>query len=190
MSILARHEGGILLRAFEPTDVPELQGILNAPGLAGRRYLPDEFSDLAPLAQRHVEALVNQWQKETKAWTLAVVDAGSLRLVGYVRADWRWDPHCPSAHGVIAPDAQRRGFGTAALSLALGYLFKETPAHVVSAWVASWNHPGLAFAAQCGYFRAGQRPRAGVHDSVFFDEVAFDMLRREWRAKEATRHAA
>jgi RimJ/RimL family protein N-acetyltransferase len=177
------------LRAFESADVAELQSLLNAPELAGRRYLPDEFSDLAPLAQRQVGTLIDQWQKETKAWNLAVVDADSLRLVGHVRADWRWDPHCPSAHVVIAPDAQRRGFGTAALSLALGYLFEETPAHVVSAWVASWNHPGLAFAARCGYARAGQRPRAGMHDGVFFGEVAFDLLRREWQAKEATHRA-
>jgi RimJ/RimL family protein N-acetyltransferase len=180
----------ISLRAFEPGDVPSLHAYLNDPAIAGRRYLPDGFSDLAPLSMRQVEGVVEQWQKETESWTLAVLDVASGELVGHARADWEWDPQCPSACVAIAPARQRCGLGSAALALAVAFLFEETPAHVVSAWMASWNEPALAFARATGFSEAGRRPRGGVHGGAFYNEVAFDLLRTEWASKRGSHRAA
>lgn len=189
-SSLAFCAGQISLRAFEPGDVPPLHAYLNDPALAGRRYLPDGFSDLAPLSMKQVEDVIEQWQKESESWTLAVLENASGELVGHARADWEWDPHCPSACVVIAPARQRRGIGSAALAVAVGFLFEETPAHVVSAWMSSWNEPALAFAKANGFTEAGRRPRGGLHGGTFYSEVAFDLLRAEWATWKGSHRAA
>lgn len=181
---------GILLRAFEPADVPTLHAYVNDPALAGRRYLPDGISDLAPISLRQVESVIERWQKEDEAWTLAIVDVASGTVVGHARADWEWDPHCPSTCVVVAPGHQRRGIGSVALAIAVDFLFEETPAHVVNGWASSWNEPALAFAVHSGFSEAGRRPRGGVHDGAYFSEVAFDLLRPEWASRTVTRHAA
>jgi RimJ/RimL family protein N-acetyltransferase len=181
---------GIALRAFEPADVHALFAHLNDPALEGRRYLPDGFPDLAPLSARHVEGILEHWQKESESWTLAAVDTSSGALLGHVRADWEWDPHCPSACVVIAPPQQRRGIGSAVLAVALAFLFEETPAHVVSGWMSSWNEPAIAFARRNGFSEAGRRPRGGVHAGAFYSEVAFDLLRAEWLMRNETHHVA
>jgi RimJ/RimL family protein N-acetyltransferase len=182
--------GSIALRAFELGDAPALCAYLNQPTLAGRRYIPDGFPDLAPMSMRQVEGVIEQWQKETGSWTLAVVDAESGDLLGHIRADWGWDPHCPSACVVIAPGRQRQGIGTAALDLALTFLFDEIPAHVVSGWASSWNELALAFARRNGFQEAGRRPRGGMHAGEFYSEVAFDLLRSEWNVRKGSCHAA
>jgi RimJ/RimL family protein N-acetyltransferase len=173
---------GIALRAFDPADVPALWSYLNDPALEGCRHLPHGFPDLAPLSSRRVEAVIELWQKEEKGWTLAVTDAATAELLGHVHAGWEWDPHCPSASVVIAPAKQRRGVGSAALEIAVDYLFLETPAHVVSGWTASWNDAALAFAVRNRFHEAGRRPRAGVRGGAFTSDVAFDLLRSEWEA--------
>lgn len=180
----------IALRAFEPEDAPSVHTYLNDPALAGRRYLPDGFSDLAPLSVRQIEAVIEHWQKETEAWTLAILDTASGAVVGHARADWEWDPHCPMVGVVIAPTHQRKGFGSLALGIALRFLFEETPAHIVSGWMSSWNEPAIAFACAQGFTEAGRRPRSGVHEGTFCSEVAFDLLRREWRARQEGKHGA
>ncbi len=190
MSSLGFRTKQVLLRAFGPADVAPLRAYLNDPALAGRRYLPDGFSDAAPLSIRQVEGIVEHWQKEAESWTLAVLENASGELVGHVRADWEWDPHCPSACVVIAPVRQRRGLGSAALAIAVAYLFEETPAHVVSAWMASWNESALSFARANGFAEAGRRPCGGVHGGAFYSEAAFDLLRSEWASEKGSHRAA
>ncbi len=181
---------GIELRAIEPADVPTLRAYLNEAALEGRRYLPDGFPDLAPLSVRQAEEVVEHWHKERKSWTLAIVEAPSGALLGHARADWEWDPHCPSVSVVVSPKHQRRGIGSATLALALTFLFGETPAHAISGWVSSWNEPAIAFALRNGFSEAGRKPRGGIHAGAFYSDVAFDLLRSEWKAREVTRRVA
>jgi len=190
MAGLSFRDRRIVLRAFEPADAPSVHAYLNHPALAGRRCLPDGFSDLAPLSVRQTEAVIEHWQKENESWTLAILDTASGAVVGHARADWEWDPHCPSACVLVAPAHQRQGLGSLALGIALRFLFEETPAHVVSGWMSSWNEPAIAFARAQGFTEAGRRPRGGVHEGVFYSEVAFDLLRREWLARQEGRHGA
>jgi RimJ/RimL family protein N-acetyltransferase len=190
MSTFSFREHGIALRAFEPADTPALHAYLNDPALIGRRYLPDGFADAAPLSARQVEGIVDHWHKETESWTLAITAVECGELLGHARADWEWDPHCPSACVVVAPAHQRRGIGSAALAIALAFLFRETPAHVVSGWASSWNEPALSFMRRCGFHEAGRRPRGGVHAGALYSDVAFDLLRPEWLARKEGRHVA
>ena len=190
MSTFSFCDSEIALRAFETVDAPALHAYLNDPALTGRRYVPDGFPDAAPLSVHQAEGVIDHWQKETESWTLAIVAVPSGELLGHARADWEWDPHSPSACVAVTPAHQRRGIGSAALAIALAFLFQETPAHVVSGWASSWNEPALSFMRRCGFHEAGRRPLGGVHAGVFYSDVAFDLLRPEWLALKEGRHVA
>ncbi|MEW5825423.1 MAG: GNAT family protein [Candidatus Bipolaricaulota bacterium] len=180
----------VALRAFEPEDAAAVASYLNQPDLAGRRYVTGKISNDAPLALVQIHDLFGLWGREEAAWTLAVTDPRTREVLGHVRAEWGWDPHCPSASVVVASDARRRGLGTAALTLAVEYLFLQTPAHVVSGWASSWNHEAISFARHLGFREAGRCPCGGVRDGRLYDEVAFDLLRREWIAAGRRFHGA
>jgi len=173
----------ITLRPFEPEDVPALAVYLNHPELAGRRYIPDGLPDTVPLSMGQVAEVVQRWQQAEKELNLAVVQVLKGELVGHVTADWGWDPHNPSVSVAIGPSHQRQGYGAAAVGLVLDYLFGQTPAHCITAWIDDWNEAGLAFAAHAGFRRAGQMRRAGLRGGRFYDVVVVDLLRSEWVAR-------
>jgi RimJ/RimL family protein N-acetyltransferase len=170
----------ISLRAFEADDAPALMAYLNHPDLAGRRYTPWQFSDVAPLSPRQVQEIMEKWAKAKKALSLAIVHEESQEVIGHAECDWGWDPHCPSLSVVIAPDHQRQGYGSETVRLLLLYLFGHTPAHVVTCWIADWNRSGLQCAARHGFLAAGQMRRAGIRQGRYYDAVVADLLRSEW----------
>jgi len=174
----------IRLRALEKKDVGALGSYLNDPCLIGRRYLPWEIRDVAPLSEMQGERILEEWGKETKGFTLGVELRESGDLVGHAGCRWRWDTHCPDVFVVVSPAHQRQGIGSEAVRLLLGYLFGETPAHSVNSWVASWNDGGLAFARSIGFTESGRIPRSGLRDGRWVEEVMIDLLRREWFERE------
>jgi len=172
----------VSLRAFCPEDVTALQTIVNDPSIAGRRYVPWSVPHDTPLSARQVQAAVEEWEKRKKGFALAVEEVAAGRLAGYCECDCTWDPHCPSLSIVIAPEAQRRGVGSAALGVLLSYLFRQTPAHNVNGWIDDWNDEALAFAESRGFRRTGTVPRVGLRDGRYVDGVLVDILRSEWEA--------
>jgi ribosomal-protein-alanine N-acetyltransferase len=184
------HGRTVCLRPFEADDVPALMVYLNHPGLAGRRYIPWTFPELAPLSQKQVQEIVQQWGKAEKSLTLAIVHGASEALLGHAECDWSWDPHCPSLSVVIASEHQRQGYGSESVRLLLQYLFGHTPAHVISCWIADWNRPGLQCAARHGFLAAGRMRRAGLYQGRYFDAIVADLLRSEWKQQGGAFHAA
>lgn len=170
----------IILRPVEPGDVPGLQAILNHPGLAGRRHIPWRFPEIAPLSREQVEAIVQSWNRDERAFHMAVERKGNDGLIGVAECDWGWDPHCPSVAVVIAPDSQRQGYGSEALNLLLEYLFGNTPAHSIGCWTAEWNEPALRFAERHRFRLNGRMRRAGIREGRYFDVLVADILRPEW----------
>ena len=170
----------VVLRPFEPDDVPALQTILNHPDLTGRRYIPWKFPDVAPLSRKQVEGIVQKWGEEAKEYHLAVLRRESGELIGHCECDWGWDPHCPSVSVVIAPEHQRQGFGSEVLDLLLRYLFENTPAHNISLWMDDWNEAARRFAARHGFSEIGGMRRVGMREGRYFDLVIADILRPEW----------
>lgn len=189
MNSMFRNEH-IALRPFEPEDVASVAVYLNHPDLAGRRYLPDGLPDVVPLSMGRVAEAVQKWQQGDKELHLAVVQLSTGELVGHTSADWGWDPHNPSVSVAIGPAHQRQGHGSVALRLMLDYLFGQTPAHCVTAWIDGWNEAGLAFAGHIGFRRAGQMRRAGLRRGQFYDLVVMDLLRPEWLARGGDDYAA
>jgi RimJ/RimL family protein N-acetyltransferase len=180
----------ISLRPFAADDVPALMAYLNHPDLAGRRYIPWDLPDVAPLSQKQVQEIIEKWAKTEKALRLAIVHEESQGVVGHAECDWGWDPHSPSISVVIAPDHQRQGYGSESVRLLLLYLFEHTPAHVVTCWIADWNRSGLQCAARHGFLAAGQMRRAGIRQGRYYDEVVADLLRSEWLKQGGGSHVS
>ena len=180
----------IVMRPFEAGYRPALQAYLNHPDLAGRRYVPWGYPELAPLSEDQVEQIIQEWNESKKGFHLAVIQRESSNLIGHIECDWEWDPHCPSISLVIGPPFQHRGYGGQVLQLQLGYLFDYTPAHTVTAWISDWNQDGLAFFSKHGFKNAGRMRRTGIHRGKYTDLVVMDILRREWLAGQGGRHGA
>ena len=170
----------VLLRAFEPADIPEIWRYLNDPNLAGRRYIPWKYPQDFPLSRKQVEEIYNQWSEPEKGIHLAIMHAETGALIGHCSLDWDWDPLCPSLEIVIAPSHQRQGYGSEVLGILLNYLFENTPAHNVSGQIADWNQPARAFARAHGFRESGRWRRAGMYNGRYYDEILADILRPEW----------
>jgi RimJ/RimL family protein N-acetyltransferase len=180
----------IALRALDPDDAAPLHSYLNDSALLGRRYVPWAVRDAEPLSRSDVATILEEWGKEKTGFTLGVLAKASGRLIGHASCEWPWDPHCPSVCVVIAPSEQRAGYGSEVLRLLVAHLFLNTPAHTITGWVASWNEPGLAFAAAHEFSECGRIPRAGLRDGGYYDQVVLDLLRREWAARKGGCRAA
>jgi RimJ/RimL family protein N-acetyltransferase len=156
------HGASTEFRPFEPEHIPSLKELLNQSELRGRRYLPEAFSDDAPLSTTAVEK--------------------SESLVGHAGADWGWDPQNPSLYVVVDPAHHRNRIGSEAAKLLLRYLLENSLAHCLTAWIADWNNPAIEFAEFLGFTSAGRMRRAGLRQGKYFDYVVMDMLRVEAHA--------
>lgn len=174
----------LFLRAFEPDDISELHAYLNHPSLAGRRYIPWSLSNEIPLSVAQTGSIIEKWNRGEKQFHLAVVSIGNDKVIGHVNCDWGWDPHCPQLSLVIAPDYQRQGYGSEALSLLLQYLFGNTQAHNISGGMTEWNQAARAFAQKHGFSESGMMRRVGLKNGEFHNWIGVDILRPEWHALE------
>jgi [ribosomal protein S5]-alanine N-acetyltransferase len=174
----------LYLRPFEPEDGTALAPFLNHPDLAGRRYLPWDFPGDLPLSRKQVDSLLSKWSEGNKEFHLAILLRETQELVGHAVCDWGWDPHSPFLALVIAPDWQRRGYGSEVIRCLLRYLYGATPAHSISTWVAGWNEPALCFAREMGFHESGRSRCEGIRAGVVYDEILFDLLRPEWQEIE------
>lgn len=181
----------VRLRAFAESDRSRLGEYLNHPELSGRRYIPWQFSQTAPLSAVQIENLLKRYLEPENGLQLAVEYLPEQALVGHASLDWGWDAHSPSLSLAIAPDYQRQGLGTQTLQILLRYLFEETPAHNVGAdWVCDWNQAALSFLEKNGFQRSGVVRWAGMHAGRPMNMITFDLLRREWQGSPGGMHAA
>lgn len=184
---------GILieLRPIEPGDAEALARYINDPGLTGRRYLPQGIPDALPLSRKQVESAVAEWADDKHGAHFAVALKESGEVIGHAECEWGWDSHAAGVSVVIAPAHQRQGYGSETLGLLLAYLFENTPAYSVDMWFADWNEAARAFARRHGFAEEGALRRAGIFGGRYYDAMAADILRPEWKEKFGeARHAA
>ncbi len=177
------HNERVLLRPFEPEDAEALRVYLNDPALIGRRYLPWGFSDNRPLSRKQISKILEKWESTDNQAHFAITLTETSALIGHAFVFWGWDPHCPTIGLVIAPEHQRQGYGSEALTVLVRWVFGTMPAHNISAWVADWNEPARELFLKYGFTESGKARRDGVRNGKFFDEVFYDILRPEWEAK-------
>lgn len=168
----------VTLRPMATDDGDDLASYLNEPEMRGLRQM--EHDPLAPLSTKALDNAVADWSDPKHGLALVVSPTGEEVIVGHIVGDWRWDAHAPFVGVSIAPRHRRRGYGSGALDLMLTLLFEQTVAHTVQAWTPSWNDAGIAFLEATGFRRAGTIRRAGRRGDLWYDEVAFDQLKREW----------
>ena len=174
----------LLLRPFEPEDIPNLHEYLAHPQLIGRRYIPWSFSDIVPLSKKTVEAIYTKWSEGKKSLVFAIYHKGFPDLLGHSRCDWEWDTYSPSVEVVISPPYQRKGYGTKVLNLLIDYLFKYTPAQNINCWIADWNIQGRNFAQSHGFKEVGRMRRVGIRQGEYYDFIVMDILRDEWKSSQ------
>jgi len=175
------HGQRIVLRPLSASDAGAVALYVNEPSLYGNRQL--EHDPLGPLSSTRIETLVGDANGD-HSLGLAVEALG--RLVGHVTADWWWDAMTPRVGVVISPGEQRKGYGAEAVTLLLDYLFATTVAEAAHAWIPDFSASGVAFAKTLGFQAAGRMRRTGLRDGVWFDTLAFDLLRSEWGDRDGT----
>ena len=171
--------GRVLLRAPEPHDADVIHTYLNHPDV----YEDRQFSEHPPIPLSRAE-VAEQLTKTSDTGRTFVIEAGH-QVVGHAVVDWWWDALQPWSGLAIAPDHRRRGYGTEAAGLILGYLFDRTLAHVVTAEVGDWNEPGVRFVESLGFTGAGRFRHSVRRDGQWRDTLTFDLLRREWEGFNA-----
>ena len=176
------HGSTVILRAIEPGDAGLLHGWMNHPDVLGCRYAAWETPDYAPLSTAQVEGILQEWAGAKNELHLMVTLRKDETPIGYAACDWGWDAHTQGVSVVIAPPYRRKGYGSEALRLLLGYQFGYSPAHSIACWMADWNEPGRRFAARNGFREVGCLRRAGMRAGAFYDTVTADLLRPEWEA--------
>lgn len=170
----------VTLRPIANDDRDDIAAYLNEPEMRGLRQM--EQDPLAPLPAKALDDAVAAWSDPEEGLKLVVSPTGEDVVVGHIVAESRWDAHSPFVGISIAPRHRRRGYGSGALDLMLTLLFEQTVAHTVQAWTPSWNDGGIAFLEATGFLPAGGIRRAGRRGDRWFDELAFDQLKREWEA--------
>lgn len=173
-------EDGFRLRTAETSDTDALFGYLNHSDVYSDRQF--DLDGPWPLGRAEIERHLSQSSDTGRTF---VVETGGA-IVGHVAVDWWWDALQPWVGVVIAPQHRRHGHGRRAAAMVLGFLFDQTPAHVVIAQAGDWNEPGLRFAEAMGFSRAGRYRCSTRLGGVWHDIVTFDMLRREWERRHAT----
>jgi RimJ/RimL family protein N-acetyltransferase len=168
----------VTLRPIHASDRERIGGYLNDPAMFGLRQV--EPDTLAPLGEQAVAATLDEWAAPKSGLALAIVPADAEDAVGYALCDWGWDAINPWIGVAVAPAHRRRGYGTAAVTLVVRWLFDHTLAHSIQAWTPAWNEPGIAFLEALGFSGAGGVRRAWLRNGEWFDDLAFDVLESEW----------
>ena len=82
----------IEFRPLERQQIPRLTELLNHPQLHGRRYLPEEVPEDAPLSEATVEKVVSAWEERKESFRFGVYSLETGSLIGHAGCDWGWDP--------------------------------------------------------------------------------------------------
>jgi RimJ/RimL family protein N-acetyltransferase len=170
----------IILRPFDPEQVPTLYTHLNHPALVGRRYIPHGFPLDIPLSYQQIESILKKWGEKKQGFNLAILLPEGKEIIGHINCDWGWDTHCPYVSLVIYQPYQRNGYASEALGIFLEYIFNNTPAYNISSRIEEWNMPALEFAQKSGFTKCGRSRRVRIRNGVSCDCILVDMLKDEW----------
>jgi RimJ/RimL family protein N-acetyltransferase len=85
----------------------------------------------------------------------------------------------------IAPDSQRRGFGSEAAGGLVGFLFDVLGVHRVIARADPHNQASINLLRSLGFRHEGRSIRSTLVRGQWQDDVLFAILEDEWRHKEA-----
>ena len=154
-------EDGFRLRTAETSDTDALFGYLNHSDVYSDRQF--DLDGPWPLGRAEIERHLSQSSDTGRTF---VVETGGA-IVGHVAVDWWWDALQPWVGVVIAPQHRRHGHGRRAAAMVLGFLFDQTPAHVVIAQAGTATvSSAAAIAAAKSTTRGPQREATSSSSSI------------------------
>jgi RimJ/RimL family protein N-acetyltransferase len=152
-----------------------------------RAVLGEFARPLAPDAvRRQLEKIEKQMEENRNLFHFTLRDKADDRLVGMARLDWI-DLHNGTGRvvlGIGAAADRRRGYGSDALALMLGFAFGELNFHRVSIWTGADNVPFLQLVSKAGFEEEARRREAAFHDGSYWDVVHMGLLRSKWEAQQ------
>jgi RimJ/RimL family protein N-acetyltransferase len=174
----------LLLRRLERGDAEAIFSYRSRPEVARYQswesYGPDDAARLIDGQLEMEPGVPGTWLQ------LAIVEQATGVLVGDCGLHCRKDDPRQMELGVtLAPNHQRRGYATEALSCVIDFVFGALGKHRVSATTDSENHPAASL-----FRRLGFRQEAHFVEHLWFkghwgSEFVFGLLRREWALRQA-----
>jgi RimJ/RimL family protein N-acetyltransferase len=141
---------------------------------------------LSPEAVRKMlEKIEKQMEESKNIFHFTLRNKEDDRLVGIAKLHWI-DFH--NGTGVLnmgIGDAQdrRRGYGSDALNLLLGFAFGELNLHRISVWPTADNTPFNHMVEKAGFEEEARRREASFHDGSYWDVIHMGLLRSKWDKK-------
>jgi RimJ/RimL family protein N-acetyltransferase len=168
------------IRPVEKQDLAAIKAMRNDP--TTWHWLTDTF----PIQDQ--EVWFNKLQLDRNRLYLVVeekIDQGGLAFAGILRSD-EWDRTNRSVRiGVdIAPNAQRKGYGTEAFRAFIDYLFSQQNMHRIWFLVADDNAVAQGLYNKVGFKEEGRQRQALFRDGRYHDYIMMSLLEDEWKTQK------
>jgi RimJ/RimL family protein N-acetyltransferase len=168
------------LRAIDRGDLPAIHRWMNDPGLwilqGGRpRLLPEEASE------RWFEVELDKTDPfDGRTLAICDLDGAILGTITFGRVD-QMDRACEIGLYLGEPGNRNRGLGTAAIRLAVAYLFDQLGLNRIWLQVHSDNALALRCYEKVGFVREGVLRQSRFFNGRFHDFVVMSVLAGEWK---------
>lgn len=166
----------IYLRAFEMSDKEVVLKGSNEP--EGARLTGTHATFTMPQIEKYIER--NRAGEDRAAWVICTngdVVVGEV-IINEIDTDNR------SANiriGLYDSTYFGKGYGTAAMRLAVDYGFKQMNLHRISLGVYDFNPRAIRVYEKVGFVREGVDRDALLWDGQFYNEVRMSILEHEWK---------
>jgi ribosomal-protein-alanine N-acetyltransferase len=145
--------GAVVLRAFEPTDLPMALELSTDPYAPLIGTMPAHATDHE--AADWVERQRHRWA-EGAGFSFAIAEATTGRAVGSVGLWLRQLPEGRASAGYfVAPSARGRGIAAAALTAVTAFGWTIPELHRIELHIEPWNTGSIRTAERSGYLREG-----------------------------------
>lgn len=171
-------DGDVTLRSLEAEDLPFLQRSFTNPEI--RYPIGNPLKTRTDLEERHEDG-------DTPQFLVCLDDAGpgtpdeEVERIGAASVDdvdWRR----PDLGYWLKPEVHGQGYGKAAVSLVVDYVFRTYDHPAVGACAYEFNEASRGLLESLGFEEEGLTRRDRFIDGEYVDTVQYVLLREDWRA--------
>lgn len=170
----------VRLNALTSDDVPTLMGWFADTSFA-RLY---DARVAAPRTYASIDNWIDDFNRSNNGYLFAIRPLGDETLLGFLELESILWAHRNAWLSVAIGEAANRGrgYGGAAIELALRFAFDELNLHRVQLTVFSYNTRAIALYERLGFVREGTHREYLQRDGARHDMHLYGMLRQEWLA--------
>lgn len=135
-----------------------------------------------PRSLSRMSAFVDDLMRPTDSYPFAVRPHDSDEMIGFVDLDDVVWTHRYAWAGIAFGDPAYRGlgYGREAMTLLIGFAFRELNLHRLQLTVFSYNTPAIRLYERLGFTREGTHREALLRDGERHDMYLYGLLSREW----------